>query len=286
MEKKGGFGVKLRKIFFAFSVVNLLLSFVVFSGRSSASENIEKFMCWCDYGCWGCNEYDCTFTCNKTEVSYLILVIKGQCKWDTSLGSKRPLCSCPNYWWGIPGYDASKPDTDADKVSDKDDNCPFISNDNQEDKDGDGVGDVCDNCPLISNSDQKDCDHDNVGNACDEDEDGDGLKWDDPNEQDDLNCDMEGSKDTDPPNNLPDGIDITFRDVSDALTKVMGAFGILMIAVQGVTFVTSQSPQERSSAKQGIVFVIIGLALLMVAGNFVGYMMTSGSEKIDCAPCP
>jgi type IV pilus assembly protein PilQ len=58
-------------------------------------------------------------------------------------------------------------DTDGDGVADESDNCPNISNINQEDADGDGIGDVCDNCPDDSNPGQADGDGDGVGDACD-----------------------------------------------------------------------------------------------------------------------
>lgn len=58
-------------------------------------------------------------------------------------------------------------DTDGDGVSDADDNCAALGND-QNDEDEDGVGDVCDNCPLVRNpSQQSDGDLDQVGDACD-----------------------------------------------------------------------------------------------------------------------
>ncbi|CAL4122297.1 unnamed protein product [Meganyctiphanes norvegica] len=70
------------------------------------------------------------------------------------------------------------------------DNCPGISNPNQNDTDDDQVGDACDtdidddrdgcqddldNCLGLANSEQTDADGDGIGDACDPDADGDGL---------------------------------------------------------------------------------------------------------------
>ncbi|WP_223032557.1 choice-of-anchor B family protein [Hanstruepera marina] len=74
-------------------------------------------------------------------------------------------------------------DTDNDGVPDGIDNCPSISNPNQEDSDSDGIGDICDptndtdsdndgvpndvdNCPNTPNPDQLDSDNDGIGDAC------------------------------------------------------------------------------------------------------------------------
>ena len=40
--------------------------------------------------------------------------------------------------------DAAGPDSDGDRISDVQDNCPAIANDDQQDSDGDGKGDACD----------------------------------------------------------------------------------------------------------------------------------------------
>jgi len=93
-------------------------------------------------------------------------------------------------------------DSDGDGVDDENDNCPTVSNPNQEDSDGDGIGDACDdtngndtdgdgvdndedNCPTVPNPNQTDSDGDGVGDACDNtngnDTDGDGVDNDEDN---------------------------------------------------------------------------------------------------------
>jgi len=53
-------------------------------------------------------------------------------------------------------------------VEDIADLCPFDANvTTGPDQDSDGVGDICDNCPTVSNPDQNDRDQNNAGDACD-----------------------------------------------------------------------------------------------------------------------
>ena len=79
-------------------------------------------------------------------------------------------------------------DYDQDLVHDSIDNCPLITNPDQNDKDEDGLGNKCDpdddndgildepdNCRLVANPDQLDTDGDGIGDLCDDDDDGDGL---------------------------------------------------------------------------------------------------------------
>jgi len=51
------------------------------------------------------------------------------------------------YWYGAVSVVAL--DSDGDGIPDTDDNCPAVSNPNQQDADGDGIGDACDPCTDV-----------------------------------------------------------------------------------------------------------------------------------------
>ena len=92
-------------------------------------------------------------------------------------------------------------DKDNDGVTNENDNCPTITNADQNDSDGDGVGDVCDNCPNDANPGQEDENNNYIGDACDggADNDGDGIPDDIDNcpsmpNSDQLDTDKDGKK--------------------------------------------------------------------------------------------
>jgi hypothetical protein len=75
-------------------------------------------------------------------------------------------------------WSAQAADADGDGFDDVFDNCPAVSNFQQNDADADGVGDLCDNCIAAANgtlipdaggNSQRDTDGDGFGNLCDAD---------------------------------------------------------------------------------------------------------------------
>jgi len=90
------------------------------------------------------------------------------------------LDNCP----GVSNADqdqAACTDFDGDHVYDNVDNCIEDYNPEQDDRDLDLVGDACDNCMFVANADQLDSDDDGFGDECAKDYDGDGVLDDDDN---------------------------------------------------------------------------------------------------------
>jgi hypothetical protein len=90
---------------------------------------------------------------------------------------------------GVGPGDACNPDVDGDGILNGQDNCPLVSNPQQDpahndvpagtvcivDSDLDSVSDSFDNCPGVANPAQTDTDSDGIGDVCDHDIDNDGI---------------------------------------------------------------------------------------------------------------
>ena len=59
--------------------------------------------------------------------------------------------------------------------------------------------------------------------------------------------------------------------------EVAGILGALMIAINGLRIVTSQDPQDRDSAKRSIMYVVIALIIIVLAGTLVSTFMNSAT---------
>lgn len=75
----------------------------------------------------------------------------------------------------------------------------------------------------------------------------------------------------------PSAVSPELQEIVNELPKVAAALGALMLAILGVKWIMSENPQEREDAKKGIIYVIIGLLLVTMAGTLV--------TEIYCAHC-
>lgn len=77
--------------------------------------------------------------------------------------------------------------------------------------------------------------------------------------------------------------------LNEGLLTAAAALGTLLIAVQGLRWIISESPQGRAEAKKGIIWTIIGLIIAYLAVNLVcglychGLLMAYGGT-ISCGP--
>lgn len=73
---------------------------------------------------------------------------------------------------------------------------------------------------------------------------------------------------------LPSTFVNTMQEVESILLQIGSALGALMIAIEGVKWVSAQSPQDRESAKKGVIYVMIGLMLLKGSENIVLFLLS------------
>lgn len=73
---------------------------------------------------------------------------------------------------------------------------------------------------------------------------------------------------------LPISFTSAIHDLEDILTDVGSALAVLMIAIEGVRWTAAQSPQDRESAKKGIIYIVAGLGLLVSSENLVSYLLS------------
>lgn len=106
-----------------------------------------------------------SYTVNELAVSDYYATFAGDCDTSGTLNmaaGQSYTCNITNTYIPV--------DSDSDQIPDYQDNCPLVSNPNQEDADNDGVGDACDNCPQMNNADQADSNTNGVGDVCEQTE--------------------------------------------------------------------------------------------------------------------
>lgn len=58
-------------------------------------------------------------------------------------------------------------------------------------------------------------------------------------------------------------------DLVESLKTIAAALGILLIAIQGLKYVTAESPDDRAEAKKGLIWIIVGLLVAAVSAALV-----------------
>lgn len=154
---------------------SIILHTIRFDAKQRSTYIVEAKKPWSIIAYYG-------WICDRTKLSYLL-------SQRTALGSNISVSqeitdSIEIDFSSIP---TTGRDSDTDGIIDMKDNCPFVSNANQEDRDYDGRWDACtdddndgiigssDNCPTVSNKDQKDLNANSIGDTCEFDSDKDEI---------------------------------------------------------------------------------------------------------------
>ncbi len=58
-------------------------------------------------------------------------------------------------------------------------------------------------------------------------------------------------------------------DLIVALKTVAAALAVLLISIQGLKYITAESPNDRAEAKKGLIWIIVGLVVAAVSANLV-----------------
>jgi hypothetical protein len=67
------------------------------------------------------------------------------------------------------------------------------------------------------------------------------------------------------------------NDIVNVIYYAAGTIGALMLIINGLRLITSQDPNDRSAAKNGIIYVIIALIIIILAATLVGIFMNSAA---------
>ena len=62
-------------------------------------------------------------------------------------------------------------------------------------------------------------------------------------------------------------------DINNILYGIAAGIAILLIAIHGIRWKTAGSPEGREDAKRGILNVIFGLAIIIVAAALVAWLL-------------
>ncbi|MBD3388239.1 MAG: hypothetical protein GF416_04095 [Candidatus Altiarchaeales archaeon] len=65
----------------------------------------------------------------------------------------------------------------------------------------------------------------------------------------------------------------TMTSIQSSLKIVGSAAGVFMIVYLGIKWMTANGPQDRESARRGVIYVVIGLIILRTALELIEYLL-------------
>jgi hypothetical protein len=63
------------------------------------------------------------------------------------------------------------------------------------------------------------------------------------------------------------------KGITDLVYMVAGVIGALMIVIHGIRMVTAQDPNDRTAAKNSIIYVILAIAIIVLAATLVRLLL-------------
>ena len=69
----------------------------------------------------------------------------------------------------------------------------------------------------------------------------------------------------------------TVKGVTDIIYTIAGIIAALMIVIHGIRMLTADNPSDRTAAKNSIIYVILALVVIILAGILVGLFLKPGT---------
>jgi heme O synthase-like polyprenyltransferase len=67
------------------------------------------------------------------------------------------------------------------------------------------------------------------------------------------------------------------KGLTEAIYLIAGVIAALMIVIHGIRMVTAQDPSDRNAAKNSIIYVLIALVIIVLAGTLVALLLKPGA---------
>ncbi|MFZ2455654.1 MAG: pilin [Candidatus Altiarchaeia archaeon] len=79
------------------------------------------------------------------------------------------------------------------------------------------------------------------------------------------------------------GFEETIGDVNNLLYGVAAGIALLLITLHAVRWKTAENPTDREEAKKGMINVIIGLIVIMIAATLVALLFSKPHGSSECS---